>query len=153
VLKYNPEQLTAWAQTLFVTEMIYGLLIALEKTSILLLYRRLFSVHRWFRMSTTILIAYAWMWAVSEALTAIFQCQPVALQWDKTLQGTCIDQLAFFRWISVPNVIHDVAMLLLPIPIIWKLQINIRQKIALSSVFLIGSMCAFLCFRSFFYFL
>ncbi len=80
------------------------------------------------------------MWATSSSSPPYAQCQPVAFQWDKTINGICINQLAYFRWISVPNVMHDVFMLVLPAPMIWKIQIGIRQKLALSIVFLIGSM-------------
>ena len=140
ILEQNPQTLGTWAQTLFVVILLHAPLMALEKTSILLLYRRIFSIQPWFRISTTILIVYIWCWAASEFLVAIFQCKPVAYQWNKELNGTCIDQLAFFRWISVPNLIHDIAMLVLPLPMIWNLQVGTRQKFALSLVFLIGSL-------------
>ena len=140
ILEQNPQTIGTWAQTLFVVIVLHAPLMALEKTSILLLYRRIFSIQPWFRVSTTMLIVYIWCWAASEFLVAIFQCQPIAYQWNKQLNGTCIDQLAFFRWISVPNLIHDIAMLVLPLPMIWNLQVGTRQKFALSLVFLIGSL-------------
>ncbi|KAI0973639.1 hypothetical protein F4678DRAFT_459120 [Xylaria arbuscula] len=139
VLKYEPNGLVPWAQTLFVTELLYGLVFPIEKTTILLLYLRLFHVHRWFRITTYILITYIWLWGISEVIVAIAQCIPVAYQWDKSLDGHCINQLAYYRWVSVPNVIHDVVMLVLPLPMVWSLQIDLRQKVALSGVFLIGS--------------
>ncbi|KAI1166563.1 hypothetical protein F5B18DRAFT_648628 [Nemania serpens] len=139
VLKYQPHALTSWAQTLFVTELLYGLVFPVEKTTILLLYLRLFRVHRWFRTTTYFLIAYIWLWGISEVIVAIAQCRPVSFQWDKTIQGQCIDQLAYYRWVSVPNVIHDVVMLILPLPVVWILKVDLRQKLALSAVFLIGS--------------
>ncbi|KAI1293196.1 hypothetical protein F5Y03DRAFT_411326 [Xylaria venustula] len=139
VLKYEPHGLESWAQTLFVTELLYGLVFPIEKTTILLLYLRLFHVHRWFRITTYILIAYIWLWGISEVIVAIAQCIPIAYQWDKSLDGHCINQLAYYRWVSVPNVIHDVVMLVLPLPMVWSLQIDLRQKVALSGVFLIGS--------------
>ncbi|CAJ2509530.1 Uu.00g145560.m01.CDS01 [Anthostomella pinea] len=139
VAQFMPNGMTRWAETLLATEVIYGVVIPLEKTSILLLYLRLFHIHRWFRVTTYVLIAYIWMWASSEILVAIFQCSPVALQWDKSLKGVCIDQLQYYRWISVPNVIHDLVMLAVPMPVVWKLQVSIRQKVALIFVFLVGS--------------
>ncbi|KAI1142681.1 hypothetical protein F5Y05DRAFT_126815 [Hypoxylon sp. FL0543] len=139
VLAYEPEAFVAWAKTLFVVEVFYGVLFPLEKTSILLLYLRLFHVHRWFRFTTLVLIAYIWLWGISELLVAIFQCKPIRYQWDKSIEGHCIDQLSYYRWVSVPNIIHDIAMLVLPAPVVWKLQVRLRQKLALSCVFLIGS--------------
>ncbi|TRX88462.1 hypothetical protein FHL15_010652 [Xylaria flabelliformis] len=139
VLKYEPHAFETWAQTLFVTELLYGLVFPIEKTTILLLYLRLFRIHRWFRITTYLLITYIWLWGISEVIVAISQCIPIAYQWDKSLNGHCIDQLAYYRWVSVPNVIHDVIMLILPLPMVWSLQIDLRQKLALSGVFLIGS--------------
>ncbi|KAI0197609.1 hypothetical protein F4808DRAFT_438687 [Astrocystis sublimbata] len=139
ILKYEPAAFPRWAQTLFATELLYGLEFPIVKTTILLLYLRLFRIHRWFRLTTYVLIAYIWLWGISELTTTSVQCTPVAYQWDKTIDGRCIDQLTYYRWISVPNVIHDVAMLILPLPMVWNLQIELRQKLALSAVFLIGS--------------
>ncbi|KAI5917608.1 hypothetical protein F4810DRAFT_716267 [Camillea tinctor] len=102
----------------------YAIIFPLEKTSILLLYLRLFRVHRWFRFVAYVLMAYIWMWGVSLILVAIFQCNPLAYQWHKTIDGTCIDQLNFFRWITIPNVVHNVVMLITPTPVIWKLEIT-----------------------------
>lgn len=140
VLEHEPEAMSAWAKSLFIAQFFYGILIPLAKSSILLLYLRLFSIHAWFRYTTYGLLAYVWLWGISEALVSIFQCHPVAYQWDKKLNGTCIDQLSYYRWVSLPNVIHDVIMLVLPLPVVWKLQTDARRKIALTVVFLIGSM-------------
>lgn len=139
VLKYMPEAMIRWTQSLLVTECIYGLIFPTTKTSILLLYLGLFRVHRWMRITVFIMIAYIWMWGISILLVAIFQCNPVASQWDKTITGTCINQLAFYRWLGVPNVIHDVSMLIVPAPAVWKLQMPRKQKIALTGIFLVGS--------------
>ncbi|KAI0404425.1 hypothetical protein F4802DRAFT_227587 [Xylaria palmicola] len=140
VLEYQPQALVAWAQTLFVTELLYGLVFPIEKTTILLLYLRLFRIHRWFRITTYVLIAYIWMWGISEVVVAIAQCTPVAFQWDKKIEGGhCIDQLSYYRWVSVPNIIHDVVMLIMPLPVVWTLKLDIRKKLALTGVFLIGS--------------
>ncbi|KAI1073844.1 hypothetical protein F5B20DRAFT_478444 [Whalleya microplaca] len=138
VKEFEPESTVIWAQTLFVTEILYGLIFPLEKTSILLLYLRIFSVYRWFRLGTYALIAYIWVWGITEMFLGIFQCRPIAFQWDKTIAGTCIDQLAYYRWVSVPNVIHDVAMIIVPAPMIWRLKIATRKKIALTGVFLLA---------------
>jgi hypothetical protein len=140
ILRYKPMSMIAWAQTLFATEVIYGVLMALEKTSILLLYKRLFYIERWFRVTTYILIITIWIWGISESMVAIFQCKPIAYQWNKKLHGTCVNQPAYHRWVRVPNIIHDVVMLALPVPMIWKLQLAFRQRLALMCLFIFGSL-------------
>ncbi|KAF3762720.1 hypothetical protein M406DRAFT_323664 [Cryphonectria parasitica EP155] len=140
ILLNEPTAFVRFAQTLFAMEILYSMAIAIMKTSILLLYRRIFGVERWFRHFTWGLIVYVWLWALSETIVAIVQCTPVAYQWDKTLNGVCIDQLATYRFIPLPNVLHDVVLLALPTPMIWALQkVSRAQKIALTVVFLIGS--------------
>lgn len=139
ILKYKPTAMKSWAQTLFVTELIYGILIPLEKTAILLLYLRLFRINNWFRTTTYILLATIWFWGLCEFLVAIFQCKPIPYQWNKKINGSCIDQLSFYRYIRVPNAVHDVAMLAAPAPVIAGLQIAFRQKVALMGIFLLGS--------------
>lgn len=41
---------------------------------------------------------------------------------------------------SVPNIVTDLIMLLLPMPVIWRLKLPTKQKIALTGVFLLGSL-------------
>ncbi|KAK2607151.1 hypothetical protein N8I77_005853 [Diaporthe amygdali] len=143
VLQYEPEAMVSWAQVLFATSITLGIAIPLEKTSILLLYIRIFRVHHWFRYANYLLIAYIWMWGLSVCLVTILACKPVPFQWEQyagATDGVCIDQLAFFRWVGPPNIIHDVVMLVIPLPVVWKLQMQLRQKLALSCVFLVGSL-------------
>lgn len=111
------------------------------KSSILLLYRRIFGVQQWFRTFTAGMLIYVWLWAISETLVAIIQCIPIEYQWDKTLQGQCINQVTAFRFVGIPNVIHDVVLLALPTPMVWAMQkISRAQKMALTAVFLVGSL-------------
>lgn len=130
-----------FAQTLFGMEILYTLAIAVEKTSILLLYRRIFGDQHWFKVFIWGMLIYIWLWAMSEFVVTLVQCIPLAYLWDKSLDGACIDQLATYRYIPIPNVIHDVILLALPGPMIWQLpKVSSQQKMALTAVFLIGSL-------------
>lgn len=40
---------------------------------------------------------------------------------------------------AISNMVVDIAILAVPIPIVWRLKVSIRQKIALSGVFLLGT--------------
>ena len=80
-------------------------------------------------------------WCPAVFFTNIFQCKPIAFAWNKSIRGgTCINVLAFFRFIAVPTVISDVAVLALPLPMIWQLQMSTKHKLALSGVFILGSL-------------
>lgn len=109
------------------------------KTSLILLYYRIFGVVRWFRW----LLALAWtivlLYYIIALFIAVFECTPVGFYWDKTIKGgTCINQNQFYRWNGVANLLIDFMILCLTMPMVWRLNLEIRQKISLSSVFLLG---------------
>ncbi|KAI1123324.1 hypothetical protein F5Y10DRAFT_270188 [Nemania abortiva] len=142
LMQFEPQAIIPRGQTLFTTQIFHSLVLPLAKTSILLLILRLFSSIRWLCYATYVLITYIWLWSATELLLTIFQCIPIAAQWDRSLGGTCINQVVYFRAISALSTVHDLAMLILPLPVVWKLQLETRRKIALSGVFLVGSIGA-----------
>ena len=69
-------------------------------------------------------------------------CTPLDYLWDKSIaRGHCINVAAFYRYAPMPNIFTDLAMLLLPLPLIWRLQTSRSTKIGLTFTFLTGSMC------------
>ena len=81
---------------------------------------------------------------VAYAFIAIFQCSPVRLAWDKTVPegGQCIDLATVARWMSIPNVVDGLVMLVMPVPVVWQLAIEVQQKFALTATFFHGIMYA-----------
>lgn len=71
----------------------------------------------------------------------IFQCSPIAYGWDSTIkQGDCIDQIVFYRAVSPINVATGVLILVMPMPLVWRLHAPKGQKLALTGVFLLGGL-------------
>ncbi|KAJ5217016.1 hypothetical protein N7468_010024 [Penicillium chermesinum] len=117
------------------------------KMSILVLYRRLFLVQqRWFKIALWVNMAYAVGLGISGTFVFIFQCWPVQYYWTRTVsyygltppQGSCIPLLAHLATPQFLNTASDIAILILPLPIIWNLQIEKARKVAVSGVFLLG---------------
>lgn len=109
------------------------------KTSLILLYYRLFGVTRWFRWE----LAFAWVVVILcfivDVLVAIFECKPVSYFWDKSIPGgTCINQDQFFRWNGAANLLIDFMILTLTVPVVWHLKLKTRQKLSLAVIFLLG---------------
>ncbi|KAM0800963.1 hypothetical protein BDR22DRAFT_223321 [Usnea florida] len=110
------------------------------KTSIILLYYRLFGVVRWFRILLACAETIVACYFVVCLFTAIFECSPVAYYWNKKIaHGSCIDETDFYRWNGVANLLIDFMILSLTFPMVWRLQISTRQKVTLSGVFLLGT--------------
>lgn len=117
------------------------------KMSILVLYRRLFLVQQsWFKIALWVNMAYAVGLGISGMFVFIFQCMPVDFYWTRTVQyygvtppeGTCIPLIAHLATPQFLNTASDIAILILPLPIIWRLEIQNARKVAVSSVFLLG---------------
>ncbi|KAL8747133.1 MAG: hypothetical protein Q9190_000956 [Brigantiaea leucoxantha] len=135
ILLTNP---AAFAKVVIATEVLYNPAIACVKFSFLLLYRRVFpgrNFHIVLWLIGTIVFVYSWI----IVLTAIFQCRPIQAAWDITItDAKCIKFNVEVVIFAVFNVITDVAILILPIPVLWKLQIPMSKKIQLMGVFLTG---------------
>ena len=77
-------------------------------------------------------------------LITIFQCTPVSGFWDRfspthpTNSKCGVNVNQFFEGNSIPNILTDAAILILPMPFVWKLHLPRAQKMALSSIFLLG---------------
>ena len=69
---------------------------------------------------------------------SIFQCSPVQKQWDFAVPGHCYSLYGTFIGVTVPNVFIDLLLLILPVPMLWKLQIKTTKKLALTANFLLG---------------
>ncbi|KAJ8110395.1 hypothetical protein OPT61_g6750 [Boeremia exigua] len=123
---------------------LYATSLAFTKLSILLFYLRL-SPHRWFRVLVWTLAVVVVVYVAVYNLISIFGCRPIAATWDLRLMesATCMDQLTEYMALSILNIIIDVLTLVLPIPIIARLQMPRMQKISVCAIFATGSfVCA-----------
>ena len=121
---------------------LYGVSVALSKVAILLLYLRVFTAQmRGFTIALVVVGIIVISAGIANTLAAILQCSPVPYAWDKTIEGgKCINDLAFARFMAIPNVVDGFVMLVMPIPLVWRLDLVIQQKVALTATFLHGIM-------------
>lgn len=130
------------SKALVAFEVVYTVTISLVKISLLMTYMRMFPVRR-LQIGAYILIAVSLAWTMSIGIAAIFQCTPRRKLWQPWLQGTCLDAKKVFLGISFPNIVTDIAILTLPIPILWGLQTTMIRKLSLTVIFLLGSFVVF----------
>ena len=73
-------------------------------------------------------------------LEALIVCRPLAYNWDKTINGgTCGNQPKIYLSTGIMNLLLDVTIIVLPMPMLWRLQLALSKKIALSLVFGMGT--------------
>lgn len=108
------------------------------KLSLLLLYNRIFPVHR-VRYATYAVGFFVVTWLLWAGVSTIAQCIPVEYFWNTTVSGHCIDNDAFYIAAGAVNVFTDFAIIAIPIPIVWKLQkLSVDQKIGFVAIFTLG---------------
>ncbi len=72
----------------------------------------------------------------------IFQCRPFSAAFDPAFLFTdhCIDLQSFYSGVTIANLGLDVAVLYLPLHMVWILKLPTKQKLMLSGVFLLGGL-------------
>ncbi|KAK4182973.1 hypothetical protein QBC35DRAFT_419821 [Podospora australis] len=147
VVVTNPHAL-AINTLICMTFYVFGM--AFIKTSILLLYHRIFPTRK-FRMALFGLGAVLFSWTMAAFFTSIFSCYPVASLWDPNVDGFCIDYGQVTLVIGIVNIAIDIAMLIYPMPILWGLQMSTRKKLLLSVAFTAGSIACVVSIARLFY--
>ncbi|KAM0427752.1 hypothetical protein ACHAQK_011902 [Fusarium lateritium] len=72
----------------------------------------------------------------------IFQCTPIRWNWDRfggeDVDFWCMDLNKLTWAINITNMIFDVVVLVLPIPLVWRTRSTLRRKIAIVFMFSLG---------------
>jgi hypothetical protein len=88
------------------------------------------------------------MYAIASVVATIFQCNPIPRAFNKLIEGTCINNAQFWYANAGFSIATDLLILLMPMPLVYQLQIPRIQKIALFIVFTLGGFVVVTsCFR------
>ncbi|PPJ55176.1 hypothetical protein CBER1_05425 [Cercospora berteroae] len=126
-------------QAIYTDEIFYYMTIFCIKLSLMFLYLRLAAELRgWFFYASVGLLVLLILHFITTIAVVATQCVPIHKYWRPSTPGTCIDITAFFYSTSIFTIITDLIMIMLPIPIIWRIPRDRRQKIAILSAFLVA---------------
>ncbi|KAK0109151.1 hypothetical protein ONS96_002976 [Cadophora gregata f. sp. sojae] len=138
-------QFTVIWKILFAYVMIYALAVSFTKLSIVLFYRRIFGMNLGLWLCTFLVVAYC----VTVIVTILVSCQPLEYFWTQYTTpgatGHCINVSLFFFANGIWAMLVDVCILVVPVPVILKLQMPKSQKMAVMLILLLGS---FVCIAS-----
>lgn len=133
------DNLTGW-QWFYIAQIVYKIVIGLTKTSILLLYLRIF-VRKYFRRLCYVSLFIVITWSFGSVMATVLQCLPISASWNKAVPNSrCIDSDVFWISYGILNIVTDVVILLLPVREVIRLQVPRREKIGLLVVFLLGAL-------------
>ena len=110
------------------------------KMAILMLYLRLFSANRRFKTATLAVIAFVTLYSWVSVFTLIFACRPINKFWDPTVDGTCVNLYVTAVFFAALNVLSDIIIFILPLPLVWALHMNKRVRVGLAFVFVTAAL-------------
>ncbi|KAI1739689.1 hypothetical protein F4680DRAFT_448686 [Xylaria scruposa] len=128
------------SKSFYIGQITYKISLCLTKSSILLLYLRIFGNVKWLRRTCYALLALMALYYTGATMATIFQCIPVAAAFDKNVAKLkCISIIPFWYMNAVLSIATDIIILLIPMPLIYALQMSRPRKAALIIVFALGT--------------
>lgn len=137
----NAQRLSVYEKTKYSDQVLGTLGLWMTKISVLLFYRRLFSVPGFRRINNAFIVTTV-AWGLAFTLAFAFQCIPVSTIWEKPepeYGNLCLELRPFYLSLAISDLILDVLVLMLPLPQIWHLKVSLRQRLAIGGTFLLGS--------------
>jgi fucose permease len=118
---------------------LYNPALMATKTSILILYLRLAKVTQVIlRIASYVTLAIVIVAGVVLTFLNAFQCSPVISAFSPDIHGKCVSIVTLYLCSAPVNIITDLAILVLPIPVLTGMQLPLKQKAILVFTFALG---------------
>lgn len=110
------------------------------KITFLLFFIRIFNADK-----RTRYMVYFGIFACTVFYTAIFFrtlfiCSPIEKNWQPFAAGYCQPSTISAYTIGIFNAVSDIYILVLPLPLIWRLNMTVSRRIKVMAVFSLGSL-------------
>ncbi|CAD6591541.1 MAG: hypothetical protein ASARMPREDX12_005215 [Alectoria sarmentosa] len=132
----------------FISPILWAIAVTSIRSSIILLYVRIFST-RSFRIVCYAVLTLNAEFSVAAILAECLICSPIACRFDYTIEcRSSGDQTVLDLFTAVFNMFLDITVVVLPIPILWGLQTAVSRKLMLTGIFGLGTaVCAITAYR------
>lgn len=129
-----------YTKLVFTTSVLYFAITATTKLSILFMYNRLFSASAAFRLQIVVLAALVISFWVACTLADLLNCIPLEWAWINSQADPryCVNYNVFWFATGICEAFIDVLIIVMPIRVVFLLQLNRAKKIAVAAVFLFG---------------
>ncbi|EGR49770.1 GPCR, PTH11-type [Trichoderma reesei QM6a] len=137
IWEVSPAEVEQYFKSCYAATIFYAPMAMTVKLALLVIIIRVFgSVHRRTLIGIYIFIGMIVAYYVSGLFIKIFICWPISAYWTGD-SGKCLNQSAIVTADSIISVISDLAILLLPTPLTWSLQLPRRKRLRVT-----GLLCA-----------
>ena len=130
-------------QLIFSLQILYNAAHFAIKSSILLLYRNIFTLNnRPFRLAWISIFVYVTLCFIIGVIIVVVQCIPTSYAWEVALgaKGRCVNLVGAEIGNGATLAAADIMLLILPMPDLWSLRIALKQKLQICGIFALGSM-------------
>ena len=134
-----PENLVRFKKILYAWNLFYDPTPPMIKISLLLLYKRVFT-NRKFHTAVNVVGGFTVIWCLAFFTKSIWNCVPIRGFWDTSVHARCLNFTSSTIAYAVVNIFTDIVVLALPGPVIWRLQLSTPRKVALTLIFMLGSL-------------
>lgn len=130
-------------QWFWIGEILYICAAMAMRASICVLLLRI-CVSRWHNITLWALLVINMMFSITSLGLIVFQCKPTEFFWTQYLgaTGKCIDHVPLINFtyaFSGISVVSDCIIGILPIFLVWKLQMNLRMKLSVAAILSLGA--------------
>ncbi|KAF2868001.1 hypothetical protein BDV95DRAFT_502001 [Massariosphaeria phaeospora] len=125
----------------FVTQAIYLIAICVVKESVGFFLLRIATTTSYRRLIIFIMV-FMGLYTFGCFLSLVLQCTDLAVLWDRTVKGTCWKPTTL-KALSYTNIALNITTdllfaVIIPIPMLWNVQMNRRQKASIIGILALG---------------
>ncbi|GAW22663.1 hypothetical protein ANO14919_122050 [Xylariales sp. No.14919] len=134
-----PANLAKGPMIIFIINLLYYPNISLPKFSVLFFYGRVFQrTSKWLTFALWAVGITNAGWLLTGWTVTIFRCTPINATWEAVPESTCVSTWDWFLGSAIPNLLIDIVILTLPLPMLWGLQATAFRRIMTVIVFIFG---------------
>ncbi|KAI6715019.1 hypothetical protein JHW43_002526 [Diplocarpon mali] len=130
----SPSDLRAFKKILYADTLLYGPSTFLTKTTLLLIFTRVFAHSRKTVAGVYVFIGAMICYYFPVMMVKIRICTPIEGIWDPKVESICFNQQVVFFTDAVVSVITDVVVLVLPLPLVYQLNVSKIKKLRIATL-------------------
>ncbi|KAL2064686.1 hypothetical protein VTL71DRAFT_3824 [Oculimacula yallundae] len=125
----TPEGMVRFQKIQYSLSIIYGPCVWCIKVALLLILVRVFTPFKRIIWAVWAFIFAMLVYNIIATMLKMFICTPFSAVWDTTVPGKCLDSYTLFSVDTSLSILTDLIILILPIPLVWSLQVSTRKKV------------------------
>jgi hypothetical protein len=125
---------------MWVSLLVYNIAVTFTKLMFFFQYYRIVQQIRKLKIIFSVIMVLVTIWSVSQIFITAFTCVPIQGLWDMSIPAVCnsLGPAAQQYLSSGGNIVTDVIVLVLPLPVVWSLKLPKNQRMVLVGVFSLG---------------